>query len=290
MARSVVVSKLKNFAKVSLVGLALVACRPEPAPAPRVASGTPAGASARATRVAPPAPSPEASAPGKPLLPPKVPSVTVVAKIVRFPRERFGQKIDPGTLRFPSVRADGHPEIERAINAALGVPGFPKGPIDHYGADWLDELDFHVNHNADGVLDLTLEVSGSGAYPSVMTEHHVFDLSTGKRLEVSDLFSPSRQTELAARLDERLQKELENARARKIPGLPADCPLEMYEGSFAVADLSSFTFGANGVSFHHGYDFPHAFLACEPPGVFELGYRELERYVVSDGPLARLAR
>jgi hypothetical protein len=141
----------------------------------------------------------------------------------------------------------------------------------------------------DGAERPRIEVAGTGAYPSVMTEHHAFDLSTGKELGASDLLLPARQREVAALLDVRLQKEIEQARSRQIGGLPTDCPVDMYEGSFTVENLSDFVLGAKGVTFHYEFGFPHAFLACAPPGTFEMSYRELAPYVLPDGPLARLS-
>lgn len=215
---------------------------------------------------------------------PRIPRATIVAKTERFARARFGEALPPGRIRYPSVRIAKDPSVERAINDALGVPGFPKNLLEKY-EDWLDELDFEVNTNDDGLLDLTITLSGTGAYPSTSTEHWVFDLDSGRRLTEKDLFE--HREELAKRLDRKLQRVLDDARGGKVRGLPDDCPKELYQGTFTSAELGSFTVRKRGVTFDFPFEFPHAVLACQPSASFELPWSDLAPFLSKRGPLIR---
>jgi len=125
----------------------------------------------------------------------------------------------------------------------------------HTGADYT------VNHNAGGILDITLRIEFLGAYPSTAYRHFCFDVSTGRAVRFQELMSPGGGEILAGMLDSMLQANIAAAAADSLldPG--------MYEGHvFRVENLESFSITGDGVWFHYDFGFPHAVLAAQPDG------------------------
>ncbi|MFO7627706.1 MAG: hypothetical protein R6V62_10630 [Candidatus Fermentibacteraceae bacterium] len=121
--------------------------------------------------------------------------------------------------------------------------------------------DFTVNHNAGGILDITLRLEFLGAYPSTGHRHFCFDVSTGRSVRFSELLRPGGRETLAGVLDSMLWVNI------AIEAADSLLDPEMYEGhGFGVENLESFSITENGVWFHYEFGFPHAVMAAEPDG------------------------
>ncbi len=120
---------------------------------------------------------------------------------------------------------------------------------------------FTVNHNAGGILDITLRIEFLGAYPSTGYRHFCFDVTTGRSVRFSGLLRPGGDETLAGLLDSMLQV---NIATKAADGL---LDPEMYDGHrFGVENLESFSITGEGVWFHYDFGFPHVALAAEPDG------------------------
>jgi hypothetical protein len=140
-------------------------------------------------------------------------------------------------------------------------------------------------------------MEGVGAYPDSSIKYLVFDLRSGRKLELQDLFQNSqliqlrnelrkkmRQIEKTLEQDVKEQLEFQRNTHREM-NIPSPSP-----DTLKLSDLEGFTVGARGVTFHYDYSYPHVVKALEPPGEFFLTWKELKLYIKSGGLLAKLAR
>lgn len=156
---------------------------------------------------------------------------------------------------------------------------------------WLEEADFEVLYNKNGLLAIELRMNGTGAYPSGSERTVVVDTRKGTRLAPSAVFRDLRG--LSALTDNALQKEIAAA-IKAIASDPANeepDPRQLFEGKrFTIKDLDGFAVDETAVTFTYQYGFPHVIKALEPEGVFSFTWRELRPFIRPDGPLARFLR
>lgn len=156
---------------------------------------------------------------------------------------------------------------------------------------WLDEADYKIEYNKNGILSAALYVSGSGAYPSAYTKHVVVDLKTGNSMKASEVFIELPQLARFADtfLQARIKKEI--AARRKDSAEDAKTLREMIAGAkFKPKNLEFFSVSDKGVSFHFDYGFPHVALALEPENRFFFTYAQLKPFIKPGGLLAGLVR
>ena len=164
------------------------------------------------------------------------------------------------------------------------------------GDHWLSSFDYLVKYNKHGILDILLIMEGVGAYPDMSKRDFVFDLRTGKKLELKDLFETRRLANMRdlirlkmrsqeTGLEGEIKEELDGRRKSEIAAeaLPLPHRLEL-------KDLDGFSVSDRGVTFIYDYGYPHAFQGLEPSGEFYLSYRELKPFIRTDGLLARFVR
>jgi hypothetical protein len=161
---------------------------------------------------------------------------------------------------------------------------------------WLSSFDYLVRYNKNNILDLLLIMEGVGAYPDTSIKYLVFDLRTGKKVELQDLFDPRRLDDLRdlirgkmrsheAALEGEIKEELALRRESDIlPNLhppPDKLELKNLEG-FSVSDT--------GITFLYDYGYPHVIQALEPSNEFFISYKDLKTLIRTDGLLARFVR
>lgn len=156
---------------------------------------------------------------------------------------------------------------------------------------WLDEADFQVNYNKNGLLSIYLFASGVGAYSSGYGKNIVIDLKTGAKLTAKDVFT--NLGGLAAKVREKQEKEI----ADSLEEIKSNSDYEeenfdqlVDSANFTVKDLEGFSLGENGVTFHYDYGFPHVMKALEPEGNYFLSWQEIKPFVRRDGLLAAFVR
>lgn len=156
---------------------------------------------------------------------------------------------------------------------------------------WLEEAGYEVNYNKNGILDITLSLSGSAAYPSVFQKTVVVDLKTGRRVRPSDVFT--NLNGLAAVIRKAQQAEMKKAAAdyKKDPDAQDFDASEYFErAKFTAAELEEFTVGDKGVTFIYDYRFPHVARALQPDGRFFYTWAQLRPFIKPAGLLARFVR
>ena len=156
---------------------------------------------------------------------------------------------------------------------------------------WLEEADYEVQHNANGILSVALTVSGSAAYPDGSTKHIVIDTKTGARVTASSLFGNT--SGLASQADKKLQAEISGAKKEiKANKENADIDVnELFDGkAFDVESLNEFSVSKEGVTFYYEYGFPHVIEALRPNGEFKFTWAELKPFINPTGLLASFVR
>jgi hypothetical protein len=155
---------------------------------------------------------------------------------------------------------------------------------------WLEEASYEVNYNKNGILDVTIFMSGSGAYPSVYQKTLVVNLKTGAQARPQDVFT--NLAGLAAKVRKAQLAEIKNAKEeyKKDPDAADFSADEYFNKNFTVKNLNEFSVSDKGVTFIYDYGFPHVALALQPEGRFFYSWAELKPFIRRDGLLARFAR
>ena len=219
-------------------------------------------------------------------------SVVVTGKKVVYKRLK---PISPEKRTFwinhPRVRAS-TPALSRKIQTAISfekvIPLNVKEEINDI--QWLEEADFTVDYNNNGLLTVTLSIYGSGAYPSSSNTTVVVDTKTGSRIEAKDIFIDLGG--LAATIKKIQEKEIAEAIAeiRNDPNAGESDPESLFENAnFTAADIKEFSVGNKGVTFMYEYGFPHVIQALQPSGTYFLPWGELKPFIKPDGLLTRIA-
>ncbi|HEX8251060.1 MAG TPA: hypothetical protein VF599_22995 [Pyrinomonadaceae bacterium] len=156
---------------------------------------------------------------------------------------------------------------------------------------WLEEASYEVNYNKNGILDVTIFMSGSGAYPSVFHKTVVVNLKTGAQVRPQDVFT--NLAGLAAKVKKAQQAEMKKATEeyKKDPETAEFDGSEYFrEANFTVKNLNEFTVSDKGVTFIYDYNFPHVVQAFQPEGRFFYSWTELKSSVRRDGLLGKFIR
>lgn len=156
--------------------------------------------------------------------------------------------------------------------------------------DWLDEATYRVDYNKNGILALTLSMSGSGAYPSVAERTVVVNLKTGAEIAPQNVFV--KLPELAAMVKKAQQEEIKKAIIDiKKENPDEENPEKLFENTdFKVKTLNSYTVSDTGVTFLYDYDFPHVILALQPEGKYFFTWAQIKSFVKADGVFGKFIR
>jgi hypothetical protein len=156
---------------------------------------------------------------------------------------------------------------------------------------WLEEAGYEVNYNKNGILDITIFMSGTAAYPSISQKTLVVNLKTGAQARPADAFT--NLGALAAKVKKAQQAEMKKATEeyRKDPDA-ADFDASEYFGNadFTVKNLNEFSVSDKGATFIYDYGFPHVALALQPEGRFFYSWTELKPFIRRDGLFGKFVR
>ncbi len=156
---------------------------------------------------------------------------------------------------------------------------------------WLEEADYKVDFNKNGILGIILSVSGSGAYPSIYEKSVIVDLKTGERVLAKDVFA--KLPELAAKGKSAQKAEMEKKIVEIKKEMPEDADgiSSFFENAdFTAKSLDEFAVSETGVIFWYDYGFPHVALALQPEGRYFFSWAELKPFIKPDGLLAQFIR
>jgi hypothetical protein len=153
---------------------------------------------------------------------------------------------------------------------------------------WLEEADYKVLYNRNGVLSIELWMTGTAAYPDGVTKRIVVDIQNGKRVSIADAFS--RLPQLATLIRKAQIQEVKKA-TEEMKSDPDAQPEQLFsETNFTTEDLKEFSVNDKGVTFYYDYGFPHVLEGLQPDGEFMFDWQTLKPFVRRDGLLARFIR
>lgn len=193
------------------------------------------------------------------------------------------------TVRRPVAKA-GSPQLSRKITKAISpekVLGLSlREELNEY--QWLEEANYKVLFNQNGVLCLEFWMTGTAAYPDSVTKHVVVDIATGSAVDASAGF---RNLTALSKLVRKAQLGEIDKATKEMKADPDARPEELFsETNFTVEDFRDFSVDAKGVTFYYDYGFPHVLEALQPDGQFHFSWAQLRPFVRTDGLLARFVR
>lgn len=158
--------------------------------------------------------------------------------------------------------------------------------------DWLTDLYYKVNYNKNNILDITLTMEGSGAYPDGVSKNLIVDLKTGNKVLINETFINLEG--LAAKVDIAQKAELKKAMEEANKEAEGDgeyfVDVMNREGKFTAQKLKEFSVSDKGVTIIHNYNFVHATKALEPEGKYFFTWTELKPFIKPDGLLGQFIR
>lgn len=189
-----------------------------------------------------------------------------------------------------------NPVVLRKVRALLAFKSIFDYSLDEYRNDaWLTEFNYAVDHNSNHLLDITFTQSGVAAYPDEQEKHFLINLRNGALVKAADAFQSDKLQDLAALVDNKLQREIEERKNDE--SLVGDDPSEkasISEGyetlKFEIKELDDFSVTKKGVTFLYDAGFPHVIKALEPEGRYFFTYKQLKPYILLDGPLGQFVR
>lgn len=220
-------------------------------------------------------------------------SVTITAKKEVYRRPKPIQDFKRTfTIRRPIAKAS-TPALSKKITAAIN----PESVLDIRIKDelrdeqWLEEADYKVIYNQNGILTIKLWMEGTAAYPDSVTKYIVVDLRSGNRLRPADVFADLNGfTRIVKGIQsDEVRKSI--VAMKKDPDIGDSDPSQLFsETDFKADDLKEFSVNGSGVTFHYDYGFPHVLKAVQPPGEYALSWTRLKPFIRRDGLLARFIR
>jgi hypothetical protein len=219
-------------------------------------------------------------------------TVTVTPRKVTYKRPKPQDETKKTfTITYPKIKAATpalSQRIERAISYESVIGLRINDELTKY--QWLDEADFEVEYNKNGILCIQLSMDGSAAYPDGTIKVVCVDTRTGTRARPADVF-----TNIPG-LTSMVRKAQEKEERDSIPRIKKDAPdvdqpEQLFNNRhFTQKDLDGYEVGDKGVTFHYDYEFIHAARALEPDGTFFFTWAQLRPYIKKGGLLTRVAR
>lgn len=196
------------------------------------------------------------------------------------------------TIRRPVAKA-ANPGLSRKITAAIDpirvLDIDLKGEIGEY--QWLEEADYKVLYNRNGILSISEWMEGTAAYPDGVTKYVNVDLAAGRRLAVTDVFQDLRRLAAMIKKEQAAEIKASIEEMKKDPESADVDPAQLFvDADFKPEDIKEFSISEKGVTFYYDYGFPHAIEALQPTGEYIYTWQQLEPYIRRDGLLARFVR
>jgi hypothetical protein len=193
------------------------------------------------------------------------------------------------TVNYPRVKASS-PALSSKIESLLSYEKAFDFTIEEEKTElqWLEEADFDVSYNKNGLLSITLHITGSAAYPDQAVKRLNIDTARGVRIFPKDVFA--NLAGLATRVKRMQTAEVAAAKRamRKDPDAQDLDPDETFaRRNFRTTELNAFQVTEKGVTFYYDYGFPHVISALEPDGEYHLSWKEIRPFVKPGSPLAR---
>lgn len=221
-------------------------------------------------------------------------SVVITGKKVTYKRPKpMADYKKSFTINYPKVKAS-TPALSKRIETSISYQKVLNLKLNDELRDyqWLEDADYEVGYNKNGILSLSLFMEGSAAYPSSTTKYVVVDLKTGSRATPAAAFTNT--AGLLALVKKAKQKEIAQAiiDIKKDKENNEEHPEELFNDSYKYSPvkLDEFSVSDKGVTFHYDYGFPHVIQALQPSGEFFFTWTQLRPYIKPGGLLSRFKR
>jgi hypothetical protein len=229
--------------------------------------------------------------------------VTITPKTATFtwrrpdsdPKSTSRSDVKNANLRYPTVTGLADTVIQRKIQTSIDLKSAFGKSITEMEAEfqenhWMEKMDYEVNYNDRGILSLTYNGYGVGAYPSGFVRYRSVNLRNGEVLRPHDLLTVEGLGAVALMVDRQLQQAIQT----KVAELDKDDNAKDIDRAifrahrFRIKHLNDFTVTPEGVIFHYRFGFPHVILAAEPKGDFLIPHAQLKSYLRANSPIAGL--
>ncbi|QHT67134.1 hypothetical protein GXP67_10990 [Rhodocytophaga rosea] len=186
-----------------------------------------------------------------------------------------------GEYAFPTIT--GESTAASTMNEVLAPKNLMGETIEEMKATFKDcscgtlGVSYHVNYNANNILDMSIFIETLGAYSSGYVKRFTFNTTTGEKLSIGQLLKPTALSQLAAECDALLQERVKKAMGEAEEGEGAEWLKElMQDKKFEVEHLENFSISSEGITFYYPYGFPHAAIALEPDDAFLYSFLQLK--------------
>ncbi|MCD9187556.1 MAG: hypothetical protein LUM44_14145 [Pyrinomonadaceae bacterium] len=149
---------------------------------------------------------------------------------------------------------------------------------------WLEETDYEVLYNKNGILSVSFSMTGTGAYPTTTYKNVVVNTKTGAAVKAADVFTNLKG--LAAFVKKQQAEEVKASieEIKKEKDFNEPNPESLFESTdFEVINLEGFSVNNDGVIFNYEYGFPHVIEALEPSGSYQFGWKQLKPFIKPTG-------
>jgi hypothetical protein len=188
------------------------------------------------------------------------------------------------TVVYPRIRA-ANPALTRRIQKTVTKLDVKRDII---ADQWLESAGYFVGYNKNGILSITLSMSGTGAFSSTLYRYLVVDIKTGEEASIHRVFKDL--SGLATLI--RTHQKNEVTEAKKEIALQSDYPTELAirfldTADFTVRNLREYSISDEGVTFIYDYGFPRIIYPIQPTGNFQLTWKELKPFISRRGLLGK---
>ncbi len=223
-------------------------------------------------------------------------SVVVTGKKVTYTRKKpIVDYKKTFTINYPKVKA-ATPALSKKIEGALSYGSVLGLKLEEEfggpdGYQWLEEANYKVKYNKNGILCVDLWMEGTGAYSWGTSKVVVIDTQKGVRVLPGNVFTNPKG--IVKLIEPKQEREIQETitRVKKEEESYENNIKELFNNRrFSERDIDHFDVSDTGVTFHYDYGFPHVALAYEPDGEFMFTWKQLKPYIKRDGLLAQFVR
>lgn len=206
------------------------------------------------------------------------------------------------TVIYPIVSGSISPTIKKKLENTISYWRVFETTLTENLGDyfWLTDLNYEVNYNKDGILDISLTQEGVGAYPDGQTVDLIINLKTGELIKFEDAFDKKSSAKLARMVNAKLETEKKDIIRRIAKGEFNDSEHSKDEDDslkeqlsalqFTAESFNGFSVGDKGATFLYDAGFPHVIQALQPDGRYFFSWTELKPFIKRGGLLERFVR
>lgn len=222
--------------------------------------------------------------------------ITITPKKTVYTRKNAPRERRTVEVRYPLVSGVQTPALKTKIENSINYwRNFETTLKESLSDTWLSSLDYEVNYNSNGVLDISLFMEGVGAYPDTATKNIIVNLKTGEHVKFADVF----KTESLGKLAEMVNKKLDEEKKEIFERIEEDSltkedkdslKQQVRELKFTVDSFDEFSVSDKGVTILYDAGFPHAIQALQPVGRYFFSYNELKPFIKTNSILGQFLR